>query len=101
MARSISFLGDMPKANVSSAAFGSCEKGGQGLAKVESDVISCNAAISTCEKVGQWQAALTLFEAMPAAEVQPNVITNSAVIGACERGGQWQAGQSSAGCDQC
>ena len=59
-------------------------------AKVQPDVISCNAASSDCEKVGQWQPAFTLFEAMSRAKVQPNAITYIAAISACGKGGQWQ-----------
>ncbi|CAK9101579.1 unnamed protein product [Durusdinium trenchii] len=82
----------MPKAKVAptvisySAAISACEKGGQWQQALE----FYNAAISACEKCGQWQHALKLFEAMPKAKVQPDVISYSAAIGACEKGGQWQ-----------
>eukprot|EP00438_Fugacium_kawagutii_P010387 Skav220387 [mRNA] locus=scaffold639:162903:163631:- [translate_table: standard] len=58
--------------------------------KISADVISYNAAISACEKGGQWQQALTLFEAMPKAMISPNVVSFSAAISACQKGGQWQ-----------
>ena len=35
------------------------------------DVISFNAAISSCEKVGHWQMALCLFADLPAAKLLP------------------------------
>eukprot|EP00913_Durusdinium_trenchii_P015660 g14720.t2 len=47
------------------------------------------AAISACEKGGQWPEALKLFEAMPETKVQPDVISYSAAISACEKCGQW------------
>jgi pentatricopeptide repeat protein len=59
-------------------------------AGVAPNVISFNAAISACEKGGQWQRALSLLEEMRAAGVTPNVISFSAAISACEKGGQWQ-----------
>ena len=43
-------------------------------AQVQQDVISYSAAISACEKCGQWQEALTLFVAMPKAQVLQDVI---------------------------
>ena len=33
-------------------------------AEVQANCISYNAAISSCEKAGEWQRALSLFEAM-------------------------------------
>ncbi|CAE8591706.1 unnamed protein product [Polarella glacialis] len=59
-------------------------------ARVVLDKISYNAAISACEKGGQWQLALTLLSLMPEAKVVPNEITYSAAISACEKSGQWQ-----------
>ena len=41
---------------------------------------SYNGAISACEKGGQWQEALSLFEAMPKAKIRPDVISCSAAI---------------------
>jgi pentatricopeptide repeat domain-containing protein 1 len=46
--------------------------------------------ISACEKGGQWERALGLFQAMKGEGVQPNVITYSATISACEKAGQWE-----------
>ena len=37
-------------------------------ASVRREVVSYNAAISSCEKGEQWACALFLFDAMPAAE---------------------------------
>ena len=52
------------------------------------DVITFSAAISACEKGGQWQRALALLDEMRAARVTPDVITFSAAISACARASQ-------------
>eukprot|EP00933_Yihiella_yeosuensis_P059746 TRINITY_DN6135_c0_g1_i9.p1 TRINITY_DN6135_c0_g1~~TRINITY_DN6135_c0_g1_i9.p1 ORF type:complete len:145 (+),score=13.01 TRINITY_DN6135_c0_g1_i9:237-671(+) len=52
--------------------------------------ISYSAAISACEKGGQWQTALNLLSLMHQSRVVPNVISYSAAIRACETGCQWQ-----------
>jgi len=57
---------------------------------IQPNVISYSAAISACEKGGQWQEALKLFREMSEKGIQPNVISYSAAISACEKGGQWQ-----------
>ncbi|CAE8626802.1 unnamed protein product [Polarella glacialis] len=59
-------------------------------AKVVPNEITYSAAISACEKGGQWQQALNLLSLMPEARVVPNEITYNAAISACEKGGQWQ-----------
>ncbi|CAE8637386.1 unnamed protein product [Polarella glacialis] len=51
---------------------------------------SYNAAISACEKGGQWQLALGLLSSMPDMRVTPDKISYNAAISACEKGGQWQ-----------
>lgn len=53
-------------------------------------MITYSALISACEKAGQWQAALDLFERMQAEGCPPNVITFNSIITAC--------GQVGAGC---
>ncbi|CAK9042224.1 unnamed protein product [Durusdinium trenchii] len=84
----------MPEAKVQpdvisySAAISACEKGGQWQQAFK--LFEAIAAISACEKGGQWQQAFKLFEAMPKVKVQPNMISYSAAISACEKGGQWQ-----------
>merc|ERR1711938_278624 len=57
---------------------------------VTPNTITYNAAISACEKGGQWERALALLDAMQAAGVAPDTITYSAAISACEKGGQWE-----------
>ena len=37
--------------------------------------VPVNAAIGACEKGGQWQEALALFEAMPHVQLQPDLVT--------------------------
>ena len=54
------------------------------------NVVTYSAAISACEKAGQWQVALKLLELMVASHVQPNVISYNAVISACTQGSQWE-----------
>ena len=44
--------------------------------------------IRACERGGQRQAALTLFEAMPKAKVEPDIISYNAASSACEKVGQ-------------
>jgi len=52
---------------------------------VEPNVVSYNAAISACEKAGQWLEAIGLFEGMKksgAPEAQPDMVTYSALLSA-------------------
>ncbi|CAE8597308.1 unnamed protein product [Polarella glacialis] len=58
--------------------------------RLEVNVFHCSAAISACEKGGQWQLALSLLRTMPDMRVTPNEVSYSAAISACEKGGQWQ-----------
>jgi pentatricopeptide repeat protein len=57
---------------------------------LQPNVITMNAAISACEKGGQWKKALALLDSMPDLGLQPNVITMNAAISACEKSGQWE-----------
>ena len=54
------------------------------------DTITCNAAISACEKGEQWQQALELFERMWCESVKRDTITYNSAISAYEKSGQWQ-----------
>ena len=54
------------------------------------DSICFNAAISSCEKDGQWEQALELFRQMEAAHRLPDLITYSSAISAFEKGRIWQ-----------
>ncbi|CAE8595682.1 unnamed protein product [Polarella glacialis] len=58
--------------------------------RVEVNVYHCSAAISACEKAGQWQLALNLLGLMPEVRVVPNEITYNSAISACEKASQWQ-----------
>ncbi|CAE8721444.1 unnamed protein product, partial [Polarella glacialis] len=58
--------------------------------RVEVNVYHCSAAISACEKCGQWQMGLNLLNLMPEMRVVPNEITYNAAMSAFEKGGQWQ-----------
>eukprot|EP00933_Yihiella_yeosuensis_P066324 TRINITY_DN7055_c0_g1_i11.p2 TRINITY_DN7055_c0_g1~~TRINITY_DN7055_c0_g1_i11.p2 ORF type:complete len:101 (-),score=16.45 TRINITY_DN7055_c0_g1_i11:80-382(-) len=55
--------------------------------KAVPDTSSHNAAISVCEKDGQWQSALNLLSWMPQSKVVPNLVSYSAAISASEKGG--------------
>ncbi|OLQ06731.1 Pentatricopeptide repeat-containing protein, chloroplastic [Symbiodinium microadriaticum] len=59
-------------------------------AEAEPNVFSYSAAISSCEKCGQWPQALHLLAEMQEDEVEPNVYSFSAAISACAVDGQWQ-----------
>ena len=53
------------------------------------DSICFNAAISSCEKDGQWEQALDLFRQMEATHCLPDLITYSSAISAFEKGRIW------------
>jgi len=59
-------------------------------AGVAPNTITYNAAISACEKGGEWERALELLGGMEAAGVAPNTVTYNAAISACEKGGKWE-----------
>eukprot|EP00397_Hematodinium_sp_SG-2012_P018259 GEMP01018700.1.p1 GENE.GEMP01018700.1~~GEMP01018700.1.p1 ORF type:complete len:778 (-),score=183.43 GEMP01018700.1:398-2710(-) len=52
-------------------------------------VVSYSAAISACEKAGEWVAAVRLLDTMKAENVAPNAIAYSATISACARAAEW------------
>jgi pentatricopeptide repeat protein len=54
------------------------------------NVISYSAAISACEKGGQWEQALELLREMDSRGIQPNEVSYNAAISACEKGDQWE-----------
>ena len=57
----------------------------------EPDVYSFNAAISACEKGGQWERALSLLSEMPRCGIEPDVYSFSAAISACATASQPEA----------
>ncbi|CAK0868361.1 unnamed protein product [Prorocentrum cordatum] len=58
--------------------------------RLEPSVVSCNAAISACEKCGQWQRALVLLGEAEETSAEPDVLSYNAAISACDKGGKWQ-----------
>jgi pentatricopeptide repeat domain-containing protein 1 len=58
--------------------------------EVEMDVISFSAAISACEKGGEWEKALQLMRVMVQNKHKLDTITLNAAISACEKSGQWE-----------
>ncbi|CAE8698390.1 unnamed protein product, partial [Polarella glacialis] len=57
---------------------------------IESNVFHYSAVITSCEKLGKWELALSLLNKMPQTGVLPDRINYNAVISTCEKGGQWQ-----------
>ena len=53
---------------------------------MRTNVITCNALISACEKGEEPERALEVLEAMQQQDVAPSLITYSALISACKRG---------------
>ena len=52
------------------------------------DTIACSATVSACEKAGEWESALRLFQAL-CRTVCADVVAFNAAISSCEKGGQW------------
>ena len=59
--------------------------------RLEPDVITGSASISSCEKGQQWLVGLELLRQMRQRRLKPHVITYSASISSCEKGQQWLA----------
>ena len=55
--------------------------------QIEADIYHVSSVVSSFEKVGQWQQALSLFAEMPVRNIDPDVISYNAAISACEKGG--------------
>ena len=56
---------------------------------VEANVVSFNAAISACEKRGEWQMARNLMNVLDQRGIEADGITLNASISSCEKGTQW------------
>lgn len=57
----------------------------------KSNIVTCNATISACEKVGCWQEALGLLkDALGMKGLGTNTISFNATISACEKASLWQ-----------
>jgi pentatricopeptide repeat protein len=52
----------------------------------ERSVITYSSLISACEKAGEWELALQLFDEMGAEGCVPNVISYNSLITACAQG---------------
>eukprot|EP00438_Fugacium_kawagutii_P035107 Skav206858 [mRNA] locus=scaffold1667:277459:282949:- [translate_table: standard] len=61
-----------------------------GEAMVQPDLICFTSAISSCEKGGQWQRALSLLDDLQFLQLQLDVVCFSAIISACQKAGEWQ-----------
>ena len=51
--------------------------------RVEANTIAYSAAISACEKAGDWARALQLLDSMANSRVEAYTITHNAAISAC------------------
>ncbi|CAK9095700.1 unnamed protein product [Durusdinium trenchii] len=58
-------------------------------ALIQSNLMTCSALISACEKGRRWQHALILLETMIEKGYLMDVLTFNAAISACEKSGQW------------
>jgi pentatricopeptide repeat protein len=58
----------------------------------ERSVITYSTLISACEKAGEWELALQLFEEMRGEGCVPNVISYNSLITACAQGEALAAG---------
>ncbi|CAE7681784.1 unnamed protein product [Symbiodinium pilosum] len=56
---------------------------------LQPDVITYSAAVSACEKKGQWQAALLLLFELEGASGRADMILASSAISSCEKRSQW------------
>mmetsp|Transcript_167486 Transcript_167486/g.537854 ORF Transcript_167486/g.537854 Transcript_167486/m.537854 type:complete len:91 (+) Transcript_167486:1-273(+) len=57
-------------------------------AHVELDTITYNAAVSACEKCGEWDHAVQILVEMASAHVELDAITYNAEVSAYETGGE-------------
>ncbi|CAE7235280.1 unnamed protein product [Symbiodinium sp. KB8] len=53
-------------------------------------VFSYSAAMSVCERAGQWQKGLQILQQMKAATTQADVVVYNAAISTCGHAGQWE-----------
>ena len=57
---------------------------------IQIDTITCNAAVSACEKGGEWARALDILGVMARSSIQMDTFTCSVAISACEKRGMWR-----------
>ena len=55
------------------------------------DLATCNAAVSACEAVAKWGAALGLLAALGRRDLRPDVFTFASAVSACSRAQRWEA----------
>ena len=58
------------------------------------DVVAFSAVILACEKAGEWERALLLFEAVKSRGIQPDAICFGAAVKACAKGRQWERAEA-------
>ncbi|CAE8699896.1 unnamed protein product, partial [Polarella glacialis] len=58
--------------------------------RVVPEAISYNAAISACEKGGQWQLSLLLLTELQVAKLAPTEVSYSAALSSCGQAGAWE-----------
>ena len=83
--------GGLPSLSTLPAPTSPCSHGARAQG-CERSVITYSSLISACEKAGEWELALQLFEEMRAEGCTPNVISFNSLITACAQGG-WLGGR--------
>eukprot|EP00913_Durusdinium_trenchii_P024301 g22815.t1 len=68
---------------------GWCIKGFMWQSSVPPNLVTFGAAVSACEKAGEWTKALQLMEALESTRLHGDVVLYSAAISSCEKGTQW------------
>jgi len=56
------------------------------------DMISFNAAISACEKAGQWERVLSMLSELKKSGTTPSALSFNVAVSACQKDGQWERG---------
>ena len=57
-------------------------------------MVAFSAVILACEKAGEWERALLLFEAVKSRGIQPDEICFGAAVKACAKGRQWERAEA-------
>jgi pentatricopeptide repeat protein len=60
--------------------------------RLQKDIVTCNAAISACEKSCQWKLAVDLLGQIHEEQLQMTVISYNLLISSCAKGEEWQRG---------
>lgn len=56
------------------------------MQNMERSVITYSSLISACEKAGQWETALRIFNEMQQDNCVPNTVTYNSLVTACAQG---------------